>query len=271
MTERPHRDKPPHNVNVLGRWLTEAAQHDGVAAGRLRRWLGFMVLAAMLDTARHADDGQPLFLIKGGVAMELRFAMSARATKDLDTALRSPISEAADHLDQALRSGFGDFTASRTELEPIRDTGSQRSTVRIIYRNKPVVSIPIEIAEAEATSGAEYDAVAAKPLDHVGLTGPATVPCMTVRWQIAQKLHACTETFEDGDNDRFRDLLDLQLLETLVDDDGWPAVRAACIDVFSERAAHPWPPPITIPDHWYSSGPDRVLSSPGTRVPLWLR
>jgi len=38
------------------------------------------------------------------------------------------------------------------------------------------------------------------------------VPCVAVRWQIAQKLHACTETFEVGENDRFRDLIDLPLL-----------------------------------------------------------
>ena len=111
------KDRPPHNVNVLSRWLTEAAQQSGRAPGRLRRWLGFMIVAAMLDGARHHDDGQPLFLIKGGVAMQLRFDINARATKDLDTALRGPISSAADELDTALRAGFGDFTAKRTELD----------------------------------------------------------------------------------------------------------------------------------------------------------
>ena len=72
MGEFPVKDKPPHNRSVLERWLTEASKQTGVAAGRLRRWLGFMVVAAMLDEARHADDGEPLFLVKGGVAMELR-------------------------------------------------------------------------------------------------------------------------------------------------------------------------------------------------------
>ena len=54
----------------------------------LRRWLGFMIVAGMLDAARHADDGEPLFLVKGGVAMELRMNTGARAPKDLDTAFR---------------------------------------------------------------------------------------------------------------------------------------------------------------------------------------
>jgi len=78
----PVKDKPPFNVNVLERWLGEASKRTGVAAGRLRRWLGFMVVPAILDEARHADDGEPLFLVKGGVAMELRVGTGARATKD---------------------------------------------------------------------------------------------------------------------------------------------------------------------------------------------
>lgn len=244
------KDRPPHNVNVLSRWLTEAAQQSGLAPVRLRRWLGFMIVAAMLDGARHRDDGEPLFLIKGGVAMQLRFDIHARATKDIDTALRGPISGADDELDTALRAGFGDFTAKRTELEPIRDTGSVRGTIRISYKNRPVVSVPIEIAETEASMGSEPDHVRAQPLDHVGLQGPETVPCISVRWQIAQKLHACTERFGGTENGRFRDLLDLLLLETLIADAGWPEVRAACVEIFDQRDAHPWPPLLTVPPTW---------------------
>lgn len=74
MTEFLTKNKPPFNVRVgvLKRCLTEASQQTGNAAGRLRRWLGFIIVAAMLDKARHDDDGGPLFLVKGGVAMELR-------------------------------------------------------------------------------------------------------------------------------------------------------------------------------------------------------
>lgn len=86
----------------------------------------------------------------------------------------------------------------------------------------------MEVAAVEGGMGDE--------IDHVGLAGPDTVPCVAVRWQIAQKLHACIETFEQGENDRFRDLLDLQLLADLVEDDEWAAVRAACGGVFEARA-----------------------------------
>ena len=250
MTAPAGRSKPPHNVNVLGRWLTESANQTGIAAGRLRRSIGFMIVAAMLDNARHPGDAAPLFLVKGGVAMELRLGRAARATKDLDTALRAPTAELATHLDPALRSGFGDFSATRTELEPVRDTGAVRCDIKVAYRNRPVVTVPLEVAEAEASIGDEIDDVAATTLSFVGLDGPETVPCITVRWQIAQKLHAVTDQPVDRVNDRFRDLLDLQLLEDLVDAASWRDVRTACLEVFEGRAQHGWPPQVAIHSGW---------------------
>jgi hypothetical protein len=94
------------------------------------------------------------------------------------------------------------------------------------------------------------DQVPAMTLDHVGIIGPRTIPCVAVRWQIAQKLHACTETFADRENDRFRDLLDLQLLATLVGEGQWHQVRVACQEVFAGRAKQAWPPVLTVPASW---------------------
>ncbi|MGI8661942.1 MAG: nucleotidyl transferase AbiEii/AbiGii toxin family protein [Acidimicrobiales bacterium] len=250
MSDFPVKNKPPFNVNVLERWLGEASQHSGIAAGRLRRWLGFMVVAAMLDQARHAEDGEPLFLVKGGVAMELRVDTGARATKDFDTAFRESMDVVSDRLDPALRAGHGDFTATRTEIEPVKDTGAVRLDIKLAYRGKPVITVQMEVAAVEGGMGSEVDHVPAKSLDHVGLVGPETVACIAVRWQIAQKLHACTETLEDRENDRFRDLLDLQLLRDLVADDEWVGVRAACVEVFEGRAKHGWPPDVTVFETW---------------------
>lgn len=51
----------------------------------------------------------------------------------------------------------------------------------------------LEIAGAEGEAGREIDRLPGKPLDALGLDGPEEVPCVSVRYQIAQKLHACTE------------------------------------------------------------------------------
>lgn len=74
--------------------------------------------------------------------------------------------------------------------------------------------------------GQEVDRVPAKPLDHLGLSGPSDVPCVAVRWQIAQKLHACTEALTaERRNDRFRDLIDILLLWDLVELATGPGAR----------------------------------------------
>lgn len=244
------RTKPPHNVSVLERWLSEESKHTGIAAGRLRRWLGFMVVAAMLDKARRSTDSEPLFLVKGGVALELRIGVSARATKDLDLAFVDKVDALADHVDPILRAGHADFTATRTPLESIKDTGAIRCNIKLAYRGRPVITVKVEVATAEGGMGDDFDRIPAKSLDHVGLIGPESVPCVAIRWQIAQKLHACTEAFDDRENDRFRDLIVLQLLADLITIDQWPAVRAACVAVFEGRAQHSWPPVITVYRSW---------------------
>jgi Nucleotidyl transferase AbiEii toxin, Type IV TA system len=74
---------------------------------------------------------------------------------------------------------------------------------------------------------------------------------VSVRYQIAQKIHACTEIYTDGrENDRFRDLIDLQLLRDLVEDGGLPAVGEACIEIFELRNKHSWPPRVTVHPSW---------------------
>src|SRR5262245_59018035 len=59
-----------------------------------------MIMAGVLERATTADS--PLFIVKGGVALELRLRDRARATKDIDIVLRNPTADLADSLEQAL-------------------------------------------------------------------------------------------------------------------------------------------------------------------------
>lgn len=242
--------KPPHNVRVLQQWVGALAREQGIAPGRVQRWISFMVVAAMLDHARDENE-DPLFLLKGGAALELRLGLKARATKDYDTAYREAIATMLERLDAALRHGFGDFTADRTPPELIAKTGAQRLQIKLGYRGRSWGTVQLEVAAAEGEAGREIDRVPGKALGPLGLTVPADVPCVSIRYQIAQKVHACTEVPTDGrENDRFRDLIDLLLLEELVQNDEWPTVRAACEEIFTLRAAHSWPPTVVAFDSW---------------------
>jgi hypothetical protein len=71
---------------------------------------------------------------------------------------------------------------------------------------------------------------------------------LSLRYQIAQKLHAVTQRFEQGERERFRDLIDLIICRDLVADLG--DVRDACIDTFDARSLHAWPPILQVPNSW---------------------
>jgi nucleotidyltransferase AbiEii toxin of type IV toxin-antitoxin system len=251
--------KAPHNVQVLQSWVGELARANGIAPGRVQRWISFMVVAAMLDHAR--DENQdPVFVLKGGAAMELRLGLRARATKDFDAAYREAMSGMLDRLDAALRDGHGDFGASRTEPAPIADTNAVRIDIKLTYRGHSWATVQLEVAAAEGIAGREIDRVPGKPLGPLGIEGPEDVPCVSIRYQIAQKIHACTEVPSGTkENDRFRDLIDLLLLEDLVEEDQWIAVRQACEELFELRGKHAWPPEVIVFDSW--PGPFLALAN----------
>lgn len=233
--------KAPHNVQVLQSWVGDLARADGIAPGRMQRWISFMVVAAMLDQARDENE-DPVFVLKGGAAMELRLGLRARATKDFDAAYREAMEGMLDRLDAALRHGHGDFTATRTVPTSIAETNAVRLDIKLTYRGRSWATVQLEVAAAEGTAGREIERVPGKPLDPLGLEGPEDVPCVSIRYQIAQKIHACTEIPSGAkENDRFRDLIDLLLLEELVEEDEWTAVRHACEELFQLRAKHTWP------------------------------
>ena len=87
--------------------------------------------------------------------------------------------------------------------------------------------------------------------DGFGLTGPARLPCLPLRFHVAQKLHGLTLPPRPGrHNERFRDLVDLLLMEALVTHD-YVALRDACELVFRSRKTHAWPPDlVAMPSHW---------------------
>jgi len=210
-----------------------------------------MVVAAVLDRVRDEDD-EPIFLLKGGVAMELRLKLRARTTKDYDAAFRARADEVLDLLDEALQETYNNFTVTRDAPEAIRDTGAMRVRLRLAYKGRDWGSVKLELAPVEGKMGSELDRVEAAPVDGLQVPVPDKVSCVSVRYQVAQKLHACTEVFEAGpENDRFRDVMDILLVEDLIRGEvGLLRSREACIDIFSVRGKHTWPPEVTVYESW---------------------
>ena len=93
----------------LEKALARVAREQGIDQERLRRWVSFLALCGVLERAV-AEGVIGSYYLKGGVAMELRFAQLARATKDLDLALAGDRKQRLRSLSDSLRLGFDQFT-----------------------------------------------------------------------------------------------------------------------------------------------------------------
>lgn len=246
------KSKPPANRKALDGWVSQKAREDGLAVNRLRRGISFMVISAVL--ARLIDDeGIPLFLLKGGVAMELRLGLQARASKDYDTAYRQAIDHVTEILAEAETHVHGDFRVTAGKAVPIGPTGAVRIPLKLAYGRHDWGSVDLEVAAAEGRSGASdtIEYVEGSPVLSVfGLPDVDRVALLPLPYQIAQKIHACTEPKDGRDNDRFRDLVDLILLDDLVAEEDLGRVLDACNEVFSLRGTHGWPPRVTVYPLW---------------------
>jgi hypothetical protein len=242
--------KRPKTVNRLQQLITEWERESGQPVRRLNLRVASMMLAGALRRAVD-EDGAAVFVTRGGVAMELRAGEKARVTGDVDLILRGDPESLLAHLDASLVDDYEDFSFERNEPQPLELRPHVRRTrVKVAFRTKPFMTLVVEAAPVEA-GGDEIEEIAAHDLSTIGLDGPDIIPVLAVRWQIAQKLHAVTEPplRPGGENPRYWDLIDLQLLQALTGENLAP-VKEACQRIFAARGQQSWPPHITTYPDW---------------------
>jgi len=245
------RPNPAGSVQGLQRWISEWAADSSVSTARVQRRIALVAIAAMLDDVCDAQ-GKTLFAVKGGSALELRYESAARASRDIDLAYRGMLTDIHGTVAKCVESGWSGFHGRVLDPEPLTipwaNVSGQRITVKLTYLGKPFTTVPLEVVTTERT---EVELVTSMRLDAVGLKMPESIPCLSLRYQIAEKLHACTDPL-DGEriNDRVSDLMDLVLIEDLSPDLSLVRVRKACVDVFAHRATHPWPPVVAVQSTW---------------------
>lgn len=183
MTGKPRR--PPGNLSHLQRLANAAAGEAQVPIGRYQRWVNTQIISAVLGRVRD-EDGEPLFTLKGGAAMELRLelrlGLSARASKDYDAAFRAWAPDMLDALDRALADDWSGFQLQRTEPARIRETGAIRLDIRLSYKSRPWSTVQLEVAPSEGVAGQEIDGVPAPrwiPSSSTGRSGSPACRCAT--------------------------------------------------------------------------------------------
>lgn len=249
-TDRKRPTGPPPSAGVLARYAQAYARELGVAEGRVRAWVAYMIMAGALERTTDADG--PKFMVKGGVALELRLRDRARATKDIDVVLRDKEADLVDAFEQLLTAdAYQGFSFRRKGELLLLDNGAVNMEFAVTYRGQPWTSISIDVARAEAGESDVEWVEAIALTDAFGVTGAAQLPCLPLRFHVAQKLHGMTLPPRPGkQNERFRDLVDLLLMEALITHD-YAALREACELVFGTRSTHAWPPNLdAMPSHW---------------------
>jgi hypothetical protein len=263
----PDRGKEPNSARTLDAWIIQAQERVGVDHGRLGWLIASTVVVAALQRAVDESDA-PRFLLKGGTYLQHRLDWAGRSTKDVDGIVRGDIDGFLDALDRSLREPWGPLRLSRTETEviqtPTRVLRPRRFDVKVSLRGVVWRSVKVEISPDEAGIGDHPFVFATPSLSQFGLPSPDALVGIALRFQIAQKLHACTDPHDPPHavNDRPRDLVDLLLLRDLLASDTATTdadLRAAGQAVFDTRVAEAeqlglvarhWPPAVQSHPHW---------------------
>lgn len=228
--------------------LKHQAETRGIDLGRLRRRALFDRIAARLAGA---EPGR--WVLKGGTALEFRLLDKARATKDLDLAMRDGDLTGAALRDELIETLTEDVDGDRfvfrvgppQELE--RDSEGRaawRFSVEGLLAGKLYAAVRLDVAqraeELAATELIELPGILA-----FADIAPRKIEAVHRRQHFAEKLHALTRDYGSRPNTRVKDLVDLVLLI----EDGLPADRELVIvarHVFTVRATHSLP--MAIPD-----------------------
>lgn len=243
----PRQPGPRRLSSALEAQIALGARAEGITVARYRDRLNRIVLLATLERA--VEQGViDTYHVKGGAAIELRFGMRARATRDIDLELAVAIEQLPVVFAAALAVGYDDFTfALRTRPRAVRED-AVHVEVAMSYRGLRWATIDVDLAPAQA--GAFADTLPIGAAEIPSIVGNARA--MKTEFLIAQKIHAATRPDEpDYQYYYARHVVDVLFLATtgvdLVD------VRTACHAVFAARAAQDgrdWPPELDLPTRW---------------------
>jgi hypothetical protein len=235
--------------------LATRSRDARIDLSRLRRRVVFERVLARLE---QGDPGR--WILKGGMALELRWQDRARATRDLDLAVRAELGSGAD-----IRAALAKPLAEDLDHDRFRFTVGQARALQADEAGRPGWRFMVDSTLAGRQFAAVRIDVVVRP-DEIGRTErivvpgslafagiePGEVEVVDSAQHFAEKLHALTRTYGDRPNTRVKDLADLVML---IDDGLEPSTPLfESVDhVFESRATHPVPDHLpSPPDDWAS-------------------
>jgi hypothetical protein len=251
-------DSPAALRQALETRLGNRSRETGTDLERLRRRAAFERLLVRLEL------GAPRrWIVKGGMALEIRLGDRARSTRDLDLALRDLQGDGS-----AVRELLIDCLSVAREKDGFEFRVGEPTTITLDEAGRPGWRFPVESRMAgRKFANVRLDVVARDDeisktqrvelpgvLDFAGLARH-DVEAVDPAQHFAEKVHAFTRTYGERPNTRVRDLPDMVLL---IDDglEPTPELFSIVSRLFDARANAAMP--VELPDpplFWHESYP----------------
>lgn len=238
---------------ALEQRLLTRSQQTGVSLDRLRRGVVFERVIVRLHSA---EPG--LWVLKGGMALEVRLRDRARLTKDLDLGLRDEVTEGTtlrERLVELLSVELDNdrFVFIAGPAQPLLEDGAGhvtwRTKIAAELAGRPFGTLQLDISpRVHELTQTEHIALP----NSLAFAGAASreVEIVDVHRHAAEKLHGMLRIVADRENTRVRDLVDLIILREHDLLDG-ARLGSAVRQVWAERDTEPAPrelPPL--PQSW---------------------
>jgi hypothetical protein len=243
--------------------LRAQSLETGVPLVRLRKMVVFDRFLARL-----LEDQPDAWVLKGGLALQLRLGNQARTTKDIDVLLTTPYDKPHD-VHQALVRGalldLGDwfqFEVERPTAEiPAQPFGGVRFQVRGLLDGRRFETFHIDVGWGDPLIEPVETLPTPALLELAGIPRTA-IPCYPLTQQVAEKVHAYTRPRATGEGSRVKDLVDILLMAQLRQVEG-QLLKQALQATFDTRKTHALPTRFPKPPSTWSAPFRRLAEETG--------
>lgn len=228
--------------------LKTVAEKENIALERLRKRIAFDRLLARLFNSKN-----PIWLLKGGYAIEFRLQNIARATKDIDFSIPHMTEPTSDKVLQLLPTevrkeqddGFAFLIGTpMADLDQAFD-GGWRFPVESRLDNRTFAKFHLDVGVGDAIVSDPDWIEGSDFLNFAGIP-PAKAALLPKEQHFAEKIHAYSYPRTERLNSRTRDLVDLVLFI----EQGLPKkekIREAVNATFNKRKSHAVPVKLAPP------------------------
>lgn len=184
--------------------IARVAKEHSLSHTRIRKLIVFdRLLARLLAVSREG------WVLKGGVALNLRWQRHARTTKDLDLGRQDNEEAATEHLLAAAAVDLDDFftfTVERTaKLDTTLDGAAVRFHVMAELAGRKFDEVTVDIGFGDPLDPAPDTVPGITFLSFAGIE-QLEIPTVALEQHIAEKVHAYTRSYGSGSTTRVKDL-----------------------------------------------------------------